>query len=47
MSLKEAILGQLAQAIKAKDVIGLNTLRLLKTAIRNKEADSVKKHLTG
>lgn len=47
MSLKDAILGQLEQAVKAKDVIGLNTLRLLKTAVRNKKVDSVKKHLTG
>jgi uncharacterized protein YqeY len=39
MSLKDTIFGQLAQAIKKKDALRLNTLRLLKAAIKNKEVE--------
>jgi len=39
MSLKDAIFGGLAQAIKKKDALRLNTLRLLKAAIKNKEVE--------
>ena len=44
MSLKEKILSQLSLAMKEKDTLRLDTLRLLKAAIKNKEI-ALKKEL--
>ena len=39
MSLKKTILRQLTEATKAKDAIRMNTLRMLRAAIKNREVE--------
>jgi uncharacterized protein YqeY len=39
MSLKKRIVDQLTKSIKAKDVVGKNTLRMLLAAVKNREVE--------
>lgn len=43
MSLEEELVGQLRQAMKEKDNLRVNTLRLLKAAIKNREVELQRK----
>lgn len=43
MSLEEELFGQLPQAMKQKDNLRVNTLRLLKAAIKNREVELQRK----
>jgi uncharacterized protein YqeY len=42
MSLQEKIQADIADAMRSKDTLKLNTLRMMKTAVKNKEIDKMK-----